>query len=190
MKKQPRAAAFDDGKFSFRKGRVVLAGVIVRLPSYVEGAMLTDCEIDGRDAGSSVIRAISNSRLREQVRVILLDGIAAGGFNIYDLDWISSSTGLPVISVTRRPPDIGAMERALRKHFSDWEERLELVRRYAPRRIGRPGLAVYSRGVGLTEDEEAELLLASIVRGNYPEPLRLAHIFAGAASAGESRGKA
>ncbi len=42
---------------------------------------------------------------------------------------------------------------------------------------------------GIDIEQAVKLLDAAIVRGNYPEPLRLAHIFAGALTMGESRGK-
>lgn len=190
MKKQPRAIAFDDGKFTFRKGRVALAGVIVRLPSYVEGAIVTDCEIDGTDSTQQVIASVLSSRLREQLRVIMLDGIACGGFNVYDLEKVHEGTGIPVISVTRSKPNLDEMEDALRKHFEDWKERLRLVTMYRPRLVTGSGFTLYSKSIGLSEEEEVDMLQASIVRGNYPEPLRLAHIFAGAITSGESRGKA
>lgn len=190
MKKQPRVIAFDDGKFTFRQGRVPLVGVIVRLPSYVEGAMVTDCEIDGTDATQQVVDSILRSRLREQLRLVMLDGIACGGFNIYDLERVNADTGVPVVSVTRSAPSLDEMGDALRKHFKDWRERLQLVTKYMPRQVTGSGFTLYSKAVGLEEEDELELLESSIVRGNYPEPLRLAHIFAGAVSAGESRGKA
>lgn len=190
MKRQPRVIAFDDGKFTFRQGRVALVGVIVRLPSYVEGAIVTDCEIDGRDSSQQVVDSILRSRLREQLRLILLDGIACGGFNIYDLEKVHEDTGIPVISVTRSEPGLAEMEGALKKHFQDWKERMQLVRKYRPRLVSGSGFRLYAKSIGLREEDEKTLLESSIIRGNYPEPLRLAHIFAGAVSTGESRGKA
>lgn len=190
MKKQTRAIAFDDGRFGFRQGRVALVGVIARLPSYIEGAVVTSCEIDGTDATAQVSRAVSESRLREQLRVIFLDGIACGGFNIYDLRRINKDTGLPVISVTRAEPDLAAMEAALRKHFPDWRERYALLLQYRPHPLSASGMSLHLRSEGCTDEEAKDLILASIVRGNYPEPLRIAHIFAGAVSSGESAGKA
>lgn len=190
MKKQIRAIAFDDGKFAFRKGRVPIVGVIARLPSYLEGAIVTDCEIDGNDATQRIVDAVSGSRMRAQIRVILLDGIACGGFNLYDLETIHAATGVPVISVTRAEPHLGKMERALRKHFADWEERLHILRKYMPRPLKTEDFTIQARMEGLAEAEARELVRASIVRGNYPEPLRMAHIIAGAITSGESRGKA
>ncbi len=190
MKKQTRAIAFDDGNFTFRDGRVPLVGVIARLPSYVEGAIVTDCEVDGRDASGKVVEAILGSRLREQLRVVMLDGIACGGFNVYDLALIHRATGIPVISVTRSEPDKDEMRNALMKHFPDWKERMELIEHYTPRRVEGGAFRLFARCEGIRDEDAAELIGASIVRGNYPEPLRLAHIFAGAISSGESRGKA
>ena len=190
MKKQVCAIAFDDGRFTFRKGRVPLVGVITRLPSYLEGAIVTDCEIDGTDSSAQVVSAVLRSRLREQIRIILLDGIASGGFNIYDLDRIHSETGIPVLSVTRREPDIVEMESALRKHFADWEDRIAMISRYRPVPARGMAFSLFAARSGLSDRDALDMLSLSIVRGNFPEPLRMAHIFAGAVSSGESGGKA
>lgn len=190
MKQQTRVVAFDDGRFSFRKGNVVVAGVVVRLPSYLEGAMRFECEIDGRDATRNVTDAVQKSRFREQLRAIMVDGIAFGGFNVIDLEEIRDSTGIPAVSVTRRKPDIHAMQEALKKHLNDWEWRMSIIRKYEPRPAQGKGWRLYLSASGLNEQEQLELIASSIVRGNYPEPLRMAHIFAGAMSRGESAGKA
>ena len=182
--------AFDDGRFTFRKGRVALAGVIVRLPSYVEGAIVTDCEIDGTDGTGRVIDAVTKSRFREQIRLIMLDGISCGGFNVYDPGLIHGRTGIPVVSVTRSEPDLRQMESALRMHFADWRERFSLISKYRPCPARRQGFRLFESHVGISDEDALDLIGASIVRGNYPEPIRLAHIFAGAISSGESRGKA
>ena len=190
MKSHTRVVAFDDGRFEFRQGKVPLVGIIARLPAYVEGAIITDCTVDGMDSSASVSDAVNRSRLKEQMRAILLDGIACGGFNIYDIECIHDATDLPVLSVTRKEPDIGSMESALRKYFGDWKERCALLRAHEIMKAQTVKWKLYVSCVGIGHDDAVNLLDASIVRGNYPEPLRLAHIFAGALTMGESRGKA
>ena len=49
--------------------------------------------------------------------------------------------------------------------------------------------AIQQLDAGIDIEQAVKLLDTAIVRGNYPEPLRLAHIFAGALTMGESRGK-
>jgi len=182
--------AFDDGGFTFRKGTVAVAGVVVRLPSYLEGAAVTECEIDGLDATQRIAEMVIASRFREQLKAIMLDGIALGGFNVVDLDELRNRTSLPVISVTRRRPDLKAIRRALELHFEDWERRVGLIEKYAPRFLSTKRWHLFVSSSGMGEGEARELIDASVVRGNYPEPLRMAHIFAGAITHGESRGKA
>ena len=189
MKSHTRVVAFDDGKFEFRQGTVPLVGIVARLPSYVEGAIVTGCTVDGRDASAAISDAVNRSRLKDQLRAVFLDGIACGGFNIFDLDYIHGSTELPVITVTRKPPDIGAMESALRKYFPDWKERRELIRAHDTVKVQTERWRLNVSCAGIAAGEAVKLLDAAIVRGNYPEPLRLAHVFAGALTMGESRGK-
>ncbi len=189
MKGQTRIVAFDDGRFEFRQGTVPLVGIVARLPSYVEGAIVTSCTVDGRDASAAVSDAVNRSRLKEQMRAILLDGIACGGFNIFDLDYIHEATSLPVLTVTRRHPDLESMDSALRKYFQDWKERCELIRMHETVRVETEKWKLSVSCAGIDIEHAVKLLDAAIVRGNYPEPLRLAHIFAGALTMGESRGK-
>ncbi len=190
MKRQSRVVAFDDGKFGFREGVVPVVGIIARLPSYVEGALVTECTIDGMDSTQNICKTILRSRFLEQLRAVLLDGIACGGFNVFDLGKINSVTGLPVLSVTRKLPNLDAMRAALQKYFDDWEERYRIIREYESIPVKSGKLKIHASWVGLDREDAVSLLKASIFRGNYPEALRLAHSFASAITRGESRGKA
>ncbi|MEM3851604.1 MAG: DUF99 family protein [Methanomassiliicoccales archaeon] len=190
MKRQTRVIAFDDGRFSSRSGQVPVVGIVARLPSYVEAAVISACEIDGKDATERVIETVASSRLKEQIRAIMIDGIAFGGFNVIDLEEVKRKTGVPLISVTRHMPDLEAIRDALVKHFDDWERRFSTIKQYTPYRLETPRWKLYVSSAGMSKKETLELVDASIVRGNYPEPLRLAHIFAGAVSTGESTGRA
>ncbi|MCL4347122.1 MAG: DUF99 family protein [Candidatus Thermoplasmatota archaeon] len=190
MKKHTRIAAFDDGKFTFREGTVPLVCIIARLPAYVEGAIVTKCTVDGMDATETVCAVIQKSRFREQIRAIMLDGIACGGFNVFDIDTIGDATALPVVCVTRRPPDITSIRAALSKHFDDWEYRYGLLTAHRSVQLKGKNWKLYATWRGMSEVDVRELIDSSIVRGNYPEALRQAHIFASALTSGESRGKA
>jgi endonuclease V-like protein UPF0215 family len=59
---------------------------------------------------------VQSGPFRAHVRAVMLQGIAVGGFNVVDIHELSRVLGLPVLVVTRRPPDMDAVHRAL---FSD-----------------------------------------------------------------------
>lgn len=48
---------------------------------------------------------------------------------------------------------------------------------------------VYVQRVGLTLDETERVIERLVVNGNVPEPLRTAHLIAGAIVTGQSRGR-
>ena len=128
------------------------------------------------------------SRYREQIRLVMIDGTALGGFNVVDIDHLYDATGIPFCTVTRDKPDIDAMRSALQKHFPDWRRRLEIVERHPLNEMGTKHSSIYVSVVGCSTSETEELLRASTVQGSMPEPLRLAHLVATAMVKGESKG--
>ncbi|HPT74886.1 MAG TPA: DUF99 family protein, partial [Methanomassiliicoccaceae archaeon] len=101
MKKQVRVLGIDDSPFTFESKRALLVGVVARLPMYIEGIMRTDCEVDGTDANDAIADMVLRSRYREQLKVIMIDGVAVGGFNVVDIDRLHRETGIPCATVTR-----------------------------------------------------------------------------------------
>ncbi|MEW5937280.1 MAG: DUF99 family protein [Candidatus Thermoplasmatota archaeon] len=190
MKPQVRVLAFDDGPFSFKDAKAKIAGVVARLPAYIEAVLVGEVEVDGRDATTVLCEMIRNSRYREQVRLIILDGAALGGFNVVDLSLLHRCTGIPVATVTREKPDMNAVRDALQAHFEDWEERWHLLAQSTPVRVSTGHKPIYVDCIGLEIKEAVQVIRQSIVRGALPEPLRIAHLIATAVSTGESRGRA
>ena len=188
MKRQVRVLGIDDAPFSFGDGKVHVVGVVVRLPGYVEGVMISDVTIDGDDADRSVMDMIMRSRYREQIRLVMIDGTALGGFNVIDIDRLYESTGIPFCTVTRDKPDLDAMRLALQKHFSDWQRRLEIVERHGLNEMSTKHGSIFVSVVGCSISEMEDLLRGSTLQGSIPEPLRLAHLVATAIVKGESKG--
>lgn len=189
VKPEIRVVGFDDGTFSFsskvEKGKTVLIGVVMKGSKEVVGVLSRWITVDGTDATEKIIDAVKSSRFKD-LRVIMLKGITYGGFNVVDLDRIHRETGLPVVVVVRKRPDVGAMELALRKHFPDWRERLELLRKAPPIREVVPG-KLYLQAVGVDVETAAEIVKTTTRSGLIPEPLRLAHMIASAVMTGESK---
>ncbi len=188
VKPQIRVVGFDDGTFSFfskiGREKTILIGVVMKGSQEVVGVLSRWITVDGTDATDAMIDAVRNSRFRD-LRVILLKGITYGGFNIVDVERLHRETGLPVVVVVRKKPDLAAMENALQKHFPDAEERIELLRKAPPLAellLGR----LYIQAAGVDERTAEEVVRVTTKTGLIPEPLRLAHMIASAVMTGES----
>lgn len=167
-----------------------MAGVLVRPPDYVEGVLISSCQVDGEDANSAIVDMVKNSRFSEQVRVIMVDGAALGGFNVVDIKALSDELGIAVITVSRDEPDLRSILEALRGHFTDWERRFVIISRNRVRPVEIADGLVYIASEGMDEREAENLVRRCILRGRIPEPVRLAHLVATAMVRGESRGRA
>ncbi|MDH7509166.1 MAG: DUF99 family protein [Methanomassiliicoccales archaeon] len=190
MKDQVRVMGIDDSPFKFDSGRVIVVGVIVRAPSYLEGVIRSECHIDGTDANEAIEKMIMVSRFKEQIKLILVDGIALGGFNVIDISRIYDTTGIPCATITREAPDFEKMKKALSKHFSDWEKRFEIITRFIPKPISTSQKPIYIAVCGMDFDIASRIIRLCTVRGNLPEPIRIAHMIASAIVRGESKGRA
>ena len=190
MKSQIRVLGIDDGSFSFGQARTAVIGVSVRLPAYVEGVMMTHVEIDGLDSTDKIIEMLRSSKYLEQLKLIMLDGAAVGGFNVIDVHRLNRELEVPLITVTRDMPDYGEIESALRKHFEDWEPRLEMMKSTVLEEYDTGHSPIFVGRMGIERDELEEIIRASIVQGALPEALRIAHLVATAVARGESRGRA
>jgi endonuclease V-like protein UPF0215 family len=190
MKNEIRLLGVDDSPFAFKDKFVPVIGVILRGGTYLEGVIKKQVEIDGNDAAQICIDMIKNTRHRKQLRAILLDGITLGGFNIIDIEKIFTKTKLPVITITRDKPNIKKIENALKKHFSDWKKRLDLIKKCKLHEIKTKHNPIYIGFVGMTLEEAKEIIKISTIRGVIPEPIRVAHLIASGIKRGESYGKA
>ncbi len=189
MKTQIRLLGIDDSPFGFKDEKALVVGALVRVPNYLEGVMKTEVQVDGSDSTEQLVSMISDSRYRDQIRAIMIDGIAVAGFNVVDIESLNKSLGIPVITVTRDEPDLDKMREALRSHFKDWERRFELVTRLKLRTVRTEHKPIYVSGLGADWGELERFVAMSIVRGAVPEPIRMAHLIAAAMVRGESYGR-
>jgi endonuclease V-like protein UPF0215 family len=189
MKRQIRILGIDDSPFKFRDKKAVVVGAVVRVPNYLEGVMKTEVTVDGTDSTKMLIQMVSRSRYRDQIKVIMLDGIALAGFNVIDLEELHASLGMPVLTMTRDRPDMKRMKAALMKHFDDWSERYGLITKLELREIQTEHNPIFGCGLGLDWREFVSLVGLSTVRGVVPEPLRMAHLISTAIVSGESYGR-
>jgi hypothetical protein len=190
MKGQIRLLGIDDSPFTFNEQYVKIIGVIMRGGEYIECVLSSQVIVDGRDSTQVIIDMIKNTRHNKQIRAILIDGVALGGFNIIDAEEVYKKTNFPIITVTRDEPDFNKIKKALKNHFVDWESRWELISKGELYKIKTKHNPIFVKCWGLTKEEAKEIINLSTIRGVIPEPIRVAHLIASGISRGESYGKA
>lgn len=190
MKSQIRILGIDDSPFKFGDIKTDVIGVVMRTPSYIEAVMRTEVHIDGQDAGENLAEMINSSRYKEQLKLVMLDGVALGGFNVVDIEILYEETGLPIVTVTREEPDLEAIQLALKEHFEDWQNRLAIINSGELHRVETPHNPIFVKFIGMDFKGVKEIIELSTVRGALPEALRVAHLIARGISIGESHGRA
>ena len=190
MKSQVRVLGIDDSPFSFADRTTHVIGVVMRIPSYIEAVMRCEVTVDGTDANEKLAEMINYSRYKEQLKLIMLDGVALGGFNVVDIDRLYNEIEKPIVTVTREEPDLLAMETALKEHFEDWQERLHTIKSGELHRVETSHKPIFVKFIGMELEDMKEILELSTVRGALPEALRVAHLIATGFVQGESHGRA
>ncbi|MBD3263186.1 DUF99 family protein [Candidatus Woesearchaeota archaeon] len=196
IKKQTRILGIDDCPFKRKNKYTQIIGTVFRAGEYVDGLLSSKISVDGFNATDKIIQMIKKSRNKGQLRIIMLDGIALGGFNIIDIQKLYKKTKLPVIVVIRRRPNFKKIKLAL-NHLSKPEKRLQLmknagkiyefpVKHKGLRKKGK----IYFQYIGITEKQARQVLKLTITHGLIPEPIRVAHLIATGIKLGESRGRA
>jgi endonuclease V-like protein UPF0215 family len=164
---------------SYRDDRSTLAGAVVRASRVVDGFSFGTCTVGGTDATDAVVSLYQN---REDVRYLLVAGIAPAWFNVLDLHDIAARVDRPVLSVTFE--ESPGLESALREAFSGdaLDDRLATYRdQPARRRVSVGDETVFVRAVGIDDDEAADVVRGFTPEGGRPEPLRVARLAARAA---------
>jgi endonuclease V-like protein UPF0215 family len=178
---------FDDAPFERdHRGDVLVVGAIFS-GARLEAIVSTRVRRDGANAAAALAVCLQKSRFLPQLHAILLQGISFGGFNVVNLRALHRRTGLPVVVVARRRPDLTAIRAALLEHVPGGVRKWRLVEAAGPMESAA-GLYVQRAGIELTAIEA--LLTRLQLHGRMPEPLRVAHLVAGGVTTGESRHRA
>jgi len=178
----PRVVGFDDAPFAREAGSPVHVAGIVCSGTRMEGMVWGTATRDGADATDVLATLLGESKFRDQVHLVLLDGIAVGGFNVVDLPGLADRVGLPCVAVMRKMPDVAAV-RAVLGRFPDADRRLRLLDRAGP--IHTAGDFVF-QCAGTSPDVVGRALSLLTDRGKVPEALRLAHLIGAAVVMGQS----
>lgn len=163
---------------SFTGDRSTLAGAVVSANRVVDGFVFGSCTVGGRDATEAIISMVDRLD-RQDVRYLLVAGIAPAWFNILDLPRLHEETDLPVLSITFEASN--GLEPAIREAF-DGEARAGRLETYAAQperdRIEVNDEAIFLRAVGCPASEARTVTRAFTPEGGRPEPLRVARLAA------------
>ena len=175
---------FDDAPFPRdHRGDVIVVGVAyagLRL----EGVLSGKVRRDGANATTAIAKLVAASRFAHHVQALLLQGIAFAGFNVIDIRRLSEELGIGVVSVVRKRPDLGAIERALLGSVPGGRAKWKLIQAAGPvEPVGR----IFMQRAGISRPVASALLERVTVHGDLPEPVRAAHLIAGGMVTGESR---
>ncbi|MBX3025796.1 DUF99 family protein [bacterium] len=177
---------FDDAPFArTHRGPVPVVGAVFA-DRRLDGVLLAAVEKDGTDATAVLAAMLTGSRFEEHVHLVLLQGVTLAGFNVVDAVALREQVGRPVLVVARRRPDLAAVRRALENRLPGGHARWRAIERLGAM---EPCGGVCVQRVGLSAEEARVVVERLALHSRIPEPLRVAHLIAGAVGRGASRGR-
>jgi hypothetical protein len=192
IKPEIRILGIDDSPFSRMQKKVLCVGTIYRGGNYVDGLISFYVDNDGDDATLKIIENINKTRHKEQLQLIILDGISLAGFNMIDIKELWKRTKIPVMIFMRKKPDIKKFKRALSKIDKKRLKAIEKAGKIYKLRIKNKNKEKISyiqiRGINL--EQARKILKITCINSNIPEPLRVAHLISQGIVFGESKGAA
>lgn len=187
MRALSNVIGFDDAPFAHgERGDVPIVGaVFARLR--LDGVLVDRVRRDGQNSTARILGAIARSRFAGHLQGIVLQGIALAGFNVIDLELLHRASRLPVLVVARKRPDLNRIRRALLTRVPGGARKWRLIERAGAMEEVR---GVFIQRAGLDLARARRFLEEFTLHGALPEPLRVAHLIAGAVGTGESHGRA
>lgn len=190
IKQEIRILGIDDAPFPpHTTNKVMLIGTIFRGGTWLDGVLRTYISGDGTDSTANIIKMVNGSRHKDQIGVIMLDGITFGGFNVVSISEIFHETGIPVIVVMRKLPNFEKIKKALMR-FEDCKERWNFILEAGTVYKIENEEPVYIQIRGIDIEDARKIVDVSITRSAIPEPIRVAHLIGAGVVTGESKGSA
>ena len=190
IKREIRILGIDDAPFPpHTKNNVMLIGTIFRGGTWLDGVLRTYIKGDGTDSTSNIIKMVNGSRHKDQMGVIMLDGITFGGFNVVNIKEIFDETGIPVIVIMRKFPNFEEIKKALMR-FEDCRERWALIQETGTVHKIENIEPLYIQIYGIDLEDAKEIVSIATTRSAIPEPIRVAHLIGAGVVTGESKGSA
>lgn len=174
--------AFLDNKYS------IIIGVILRGKHVLEGILSSKICIDGFDANDKIKDMIIGSNYLKQIKVIMLDGITVGGFNIVDITSLYNDTKIPVIAIMKKQPDFDKIYAAL-DNLTGKDKRIEKIKNSGGiNSFFHNGNKIFYQMAGFDKREDCEFVIKKFsVNSIMPEPVRIAHMIASGITRGERK---
>lgn len=184
---------------SFRRGceKSVLAGIVMRSDSVIDGIGFTQITVGGMDATAGILR-LFRSLHRADINVLMLNGCVISWFNIIDLNEVYNELNIPLICVTYEEAGSASgsgsesgsisgaksptLETHIARHFDRRERdlRIDMYKQLGdriPLKLNGD-FEILIRFLGMEKVEANALLRKFTIQGKVPEPLRVAKIAA------------
>ncbi|MFH0890032.1 MAG: DUF99 family protein [Candidatus Aenigmatarchaeota archaeon] len=190
LKPEIRIVGWDDAPFDKKDREVRIFGAIFRGGTWFDGLLSTTITVDGDDSTEKITAMINKTRHMNQLRIIMLDGITFGGFNVVDIAELNEKTGKAVIAISRRKPNFRNIKKAL-ENVDNGAGKWALIKKAGrPIRCRVKNRDIYYQASGINRKDAENVIKLSSTRSLIPEPLRVAHIIASGVVKGESYGRA
>lgn len=163
----------------------LVAAVFTRVR--LDGVATGKLRKDGANATTAIDALISNSPFANHAQVVLLGGLTFGGFNVVDIHELHRRLDLPILVLTRKRPRFGVIRETLLGKVPGGARKWALIEKAGEM---QPCAGLWVQRAGLELGEAAQVIGDLTVHGKLPEPLRIAHLIAGAYAEGCSRGGA
>jgi len=178
--------AFDDAPFpKEHRGDVKLVGVVYAWPR-LDGLLIGKVRKDGANSALRIIELIKESKFNEHIQLVMLQGVSVAGFNVVDANLIHQTLNRPVLIVARNKPEPEKMKKALLNKIPGGQKKWKLVEKLGPM---EPCGHCYIQRIGISKEDAQKVVECTTLYGHIPEPLRIAHLIAGALITGVSSGR-
>ncbi len=185
LKRFSNIIGFDDAPFIRNDtGFVPVVGAVYAGLRF-DGVLIGRIARDGTDAANVLAALVSQSKFNDHAQLIMLQGIAMAGFNVVDVVCLHDQLKLPVLVIARHRPHMRAIRDALINQMPHGREKWALIERLGPM---EPVANVFVQRIGLSMDQAGTVIQRFAVHSHIPEPIRTAHLIAGALVDGQSRG--
>lgn len=163
---------------SFHKEKLksILSGVVMRKDLIIDGIVFGRSTIGGNDSTDSILTMVKNLN-RNDINLILLDGIIISMYNIIDGDKINNHTGLPVIAISFN--DSFGINQSIKNYFPEnFALKLDQLQKSGKRDkiVLKTGKALWIRHWGIELFDSIRILDSFTIQGAIPEPIKIAKI--------------
>ncbi|MFB6174658.1 MAG: DUF99 family protein [Candidatus Nanohalobium sp.] len=173
MKDGARILGVDDASFSFEDKETFLTGVVYRGTEFIEDIKTVSIGVDAENATEKLVELHEKCNNTRQIKAVLIDGISFAGFNIIDLEKASEKLRKPVIAVTKNRPDREDFRETMER-TGNYDRKFEELR--DPVELDLEDGTAYIQFSGCSEEEACKIVENSIIHGQVPEAIRVAHM--------------